>query len=357
MIDDKVKLIGKSLIEDAYHSLSEWRYSHENSEQEYKVLYHYSTLDTCSKIILSNDVWLFDSSYCNDKQEYKNGLNYINSSLRSLSIFRKSDFPNQYDELFRYEYDHDALSTVRQEIIKRYDCLNRDWLCYVACFSKPIFNCSHYGFHSDDGLLDNDNLSMWRGYGNEANGGCLGIDYYSMVNQIQGNPNCLLVEVLYDAQDKDFFIKCLFRTTYELFCNSNESLTNHQRLNNLLELKIGSVSNDDLFLGLAYALHLVPSFFKHTGFKDERELRLVHSPDVMGRIDNRVSYLGDGKDARPYVPLSSLLENLKIPILSLTLGAQASDKDFHESIFRSGAYEHCKDKDIVIQHSLLPYRS
>lgn len=360
MIDDKVKLIGKLFIEDTFRSLSEWRASYDITEQERSTLYQYTTLDSCANIILSGDIWLFDSRHCNDEQEHKNGLNFVNSSLLGHNTFKKTDFPNE-DDLFRYEYDKDTLKTVSLEVMKHFNCFNSDWLCYVACFSKPISSCTHRRSHLEDELLDNDNLSMWRGYGNEAKGGCLGFDHLSMENQVQDNPSCLLVEVLYDVEEKSFFIKCLFRTIYELFCISNGSKDGVQRLSNLLELEIeklvGNYKVDDLFLGLAYALHLVPSFFKHAGFKAEREFRLIHSPDVRGRVDSKVSYLGSGKDARPYIPLSSLTNNLDFLITNLTLGAQVSDKDFHDSLFKSGVWDYCNTNDIALQHSLIPYRS
>ncbi|MCY9844541.1 DUF2971 domain-containing protein [Vibrio caribbeanicus] len=359
-INDKVKLIGKLFIEDTFRSLSEWRASYDINEQEQSVLYQYTTLESCANIIISEDIWLFDSRHCNDEQEYKNGLNFVKSSLMESNIFKKFDFPIE-DDLCRHEYDIDTFNTVSREIENRFHNFNSDWLCYVACFSRPISNYTRYRTHLTDDLLDNDNLVMWRGYGNEAKGGCLGFNHLSMEHQTRDNPNCLLVEVLYDVEDKSFFIKCLFRTIYELFCNNSGLNYGIQRSDNLLELRIeklvGNYDVNDLFLGLAYALHLVPSFFKHAGFEAEREFRLIHSPEVIGRIDSRVSYLGSGKDARPYIPLSSVINNLDLPIINLTLGSQVSDKDFHDSLFKSGAWGNCNANDIALQHSLIPYRS
>ena len=358
MITNKIKSLGKLLIEDTFRSLDEWRYSQDIDVQEFDNIYQYTTLDACSKIILSQDIWLFDSSHCNDKQEYKNGLDFVHSSFMGKCRFHQSDFPHREDDLYRYDYNDD-FNTVEDKVRNNFSCFNSDWLCYIACFSRPIFHGNHQAQFLKGDLLENDNLSMWRGYGNEASGGCLGFDYQSMVRQFKDNPNCLFVEVLYDDAEKAFFIKCLFRTVYELYCNKNGY--SYGRLTNILELDIerlfDRINNEDLFLSLAYALHLVPSFFKHLGFKEEREYRLIHSPEVIGKIDNRVSYLGRGKHARPYIPLSSIIDDLRLPIVSLTLGAQVSDQAFHKNIFKSKAWEYCNENSIYIQHSLLPYRS
>ena len=199
MVNDKVKLIGKLFIEDTFRSLSEWRTSFGIIEQERSTLYQYTTLDSCANIILSEDIWLFDSCHCNDEQEYKNGLNFVHASLLGGNTFKKTDFPGE-DDLFRDKYDKDTFKAVSLEVMKHFNCFNSDWLCYVACFSKPISSRAYLRSNLEDELLDNDNLSMWRGYGNEAKGGCLGFDYLSLDNQVQNNPSCLLVEVLYDAE-------------------------------------------------------------------------------------------------------------------------------------------------------------
>ncbi len=96
-----------SLLDVCFGFLREWETEYLNlpSKTENGLLYHYTSLRNCSKIMISDDLFLFDSRHCNDLNEYKSGQEYVSDFFSGSVLFKKNDFPDNDDPWLRYEYD------------------------------------------------------------------------------------------------------------------------------------------------------------------------------------------------------------------------------------------------------------
>lgn len=200
-----------------YSFLIEWK--HEYLDMPIPIdtglLYHYTTLKTCSLILKSDDIFLFDSRSCNDIEEYEHGRQIVQSNFADVfsnPIFTKGDFPEQDDSWCRYEYHMRSAKLLLQKIQQRYYDLNAQWLCYVFCVSGPRFPPAS----NPDDLFPQDNLSMWRGYAADGDGACLLFLEYELKERITHTKGLTILPVIYDDGLKYFFCKMLFRLIYTM---------------------------------------------------------------------------------------------------------------------------------------------
>lgn len=358
-MNNKISLITKEILRSNYQLLQEWLLEHceIESREDNTLIYHYSSIETCSKIIESDDLRLFDSKFCNDKNEYEEGKSYLNKFFLFKSMsFTKNDFLNFEDEYYkRYEYSQKEENTVWEKLTEEHNKYNSEWLSYISCFSYPK---SRENPH----LLDNDNLPMWRGYSPEGQGATLGLSRLELYNLINKIPGLLILDVLYDEFQKEFFIKSLFRTAYDICISNNpdDNTYSSYMLGKHIEHHIGKVSKKEILEAFGLAFHCIPSFFKHEGFKEEAEVRLIYIPEIHKTVDKRVIFLGDGHNARPYINLSSLIKKTSkpmLPIYEITFGPDVSDKAYHDQFVLSGGKENCEKRKIQEKNSKIPYRS
>lgn len=356
---NKIALIAKEILRNNYHLLEEWLLEHwETESREYGgSIYHYSSIETCSKIIETDDLRLFDSKFCNDKKEYEEGKSYLNNYfLFKSKNFTKNDFLDFEDENYkRYEYSQKEVNKVWKILTDEHNKYNSEWLSYVSCFSFP-------NFRNNQHLLDNDNLPMWRGYSREGQGACLSFFRLELDDLINKIPGLLILDVLYDEFRKEFFMKSLFRTAYDMHISKDPDDNSYSSymLGKYIEQNIGKVSKNEMLEAFAFAFHCIPSFFKHEGFKEEQEVRIIYIPEIYKTLDKRVGFLGNGHNARPYINLSSLIKKTSKPILpiyEITFGPDVSDKAYHDEFVMSGGKENCKKRNIQEKHSQIPYRS
>ncbi|WP_445381584.1 DUF2971 domain-containing protein [Robiginitalea sp. IMCC43444] len=321
-----------------------------------ELLFHYTNLNTFSEILNSDNLWLFDSRYCNDEQEYEDGLEkvkyYLFDPLNNPPKFYKNEIRDDYYE--RSEYETEVLNDIYSKLIKEYEVLNKNWFAYITSFSKPRFPEI---IDPGDTLWPHDNLSMWRGYAKDGQGVCIGFEYTGLSSLIEGIPGLYLVDVIYKENQKEFFLKSFFRVIYDLILNFRGELSGgtEGNLNFELEEKFGTISINEIFEAGALVCLFIPSIFKHEGFIDEREARLVYIPSLSQEFDKRVQYLRE----RPYVELRDLLEikqRFMLPITQLTIGPSISPTD-KINFLKSRLYSKCTERSIAILKSKIPYRS
>lgn len=123
-----------------------------NTNENPKTLYYYCTLETFFKIIDNSKLWLTDISKSNDSLEQK----FIVSELLKKSkmiipqFYKETEFP-EVENLFILALQLHLDSFYKNERIKS---------VWAICLSEK-----------------EDDLSQWRGYGDDARGICIGFNY------------------------------------------------------------------------------------------------------------------------------------------------------------------------------------
>ncbi len=204
------------------------------------VLAHYTSVATLEKIMVHEELWLSHPLLMNDDQEMKWGL--IEGHRHFIShegLKRACGSPERILTLIQaFEEAHNDFASTHA-----YDV-------YVACF------CTHDP-DDDDGLL-----SMWRAYGANGGGAAIVFDTGRLIGS-DSSP-LILAPVVYQSTD-----------------DRRKWLTD--RLDELAAaIQVSSPSNDDIAaLSRAFMerLKIFALFTKHTGFKEEREWRLVYMSD------------------------------------------------------------------------------
>jgi len=350
----------QSLIMACHWFLDEWLYEYKKLPRpvDTGMLYHYTSIQTCCAILESDDLFLFDSRHCNDTQEYTHGRETVRAAFAeppARPVFRRSDFPERSDFWLRYEYRKKNIDTVLDGLRRQYYLLNPDWHSYVFCLSGPRFPPAE----SEGDLYPQDNLSMWRGYSADGGGACILI----LEHQLRGIARAkglMTVPVLYEEGRKDFLCRMLFRLIYDIYLFGRDASQAHTT-DNLHHFGIRlPIQDEDLMQIGAMAYWILPTFFKHPGFVDENETRLVYCPPLSPRADKLAEYKGREHSARPYVRLRRLVKpptkGRLLPVVGITFGPNVSDQLYHDAFVGSAADRFAKRTRLEISRSRLPYR-
>jgi hypothetical protein len=207
------------------------------------LLAHYTSIDVIEKILRSEEIWFSNPLFMNDLEEMRFGM------LEGRRLFEESEAVKQF-----------AGSQTRVDRMKH------DFNFYFNQFDKEhaidvyVFCLSEHDPNNTDGLL-----SMWRGYGGQGNGAALVFNTSFIISPKENSP-LALTRVSYASRDNRL---AWLRVKIEQWCNS------------LMASSI-SIPDDKLYI-VAYRLfNLVKLFalkFKHDGFHEEREWRLIYLPD------------------------------------------------------------------------------
>lgn len=183
------------------------------------IIYHYTSPDGLLGIIQSSTLWMTDFSYLNDVEEITYGLNLAKTRFETIA----PQMPTVAELLARW--------TKSFEVIDERVC--------VSSFS-------HIG----------DSLSQWRAYGPIAVG-------FDVSGLMFGYNNSVHMEsVVYNRADQVRLLDLLIHLCATAY-NFDKTHLTPEHLDRVYEDDSGRI------------LMLI-SLFKHPGFADERELRMVH---------------------------------------------------------------------------------
>ncbi len=267
------------------------------------VLYHYTSLQGLMGIINSNEVWLTDYGYLNDTSEVHYGLRLANDRFATVAHVR----PDAADVLRGW-----GSSTLQQHRV-----------C-VASFST-----------------DGDSLGQWRAYGPIAVGFQSGPMAFGYSNSSR------MDRVIYDPRTQDALL--------DLMAHLVASAVEHDR--QLVPNRVAEMYRD----GSDYVLNLIANF-KMEGFKDEREVRIVHSenPDVYRSLSierPKKRFRVSGDLIVPYVTTKDVAPRSypeRLPIVEVVIGP-----DPKANILRNGVAEFLRASghdDAVVRISTTPFR-
>jgi hypothetical protein len=190
-------------------------------------LCHYTTLDGALGIIQGGDLWLSHLRFSNDDEEFLYGLRLVSAELEALAAAAGAD----------------AQRLDRVRVVQKLIDEQREQPIYICCF------CEHENL-----------LSQWRGYAD--NGGGVSIEF-----DAQGFRQ-------YSGEDSPFGLTRLWRVVYR-----DESQRNVVR--KAFDYPHWPLSQDPSAHEryIADALSFFLPTFKNADFLDEKERRLIFTPD------------------------------------------------------------------------------
>lgn len=222
-----------------------------------RVLYHYTNASGMKGIAESRQLWASNAAFLNDSSE----IVYIKSVLETVAEELQSEFEDELSHRFL-----DLIGPMFDDfLLGGYDV-------YLVCF------CEH-----------DDLLSQWRGY--PSTGGGYAIGFRSSVIA----KNRTLRQVVYDETTQREILRTMLRPACRHLSESAEDSDK-----NYLDKA--------LLTGLRYHAATVAecSFcFKHPGFAEEREWRLIRVNMRQGNPRQRVkpSFRESANGLLPYLPL------------------------------------------------------
>ncbi|MGH8498457.1 MAG: DUF2971 domain-containing protein [Methylococcales bacterium] len=230
------------------------------------LLAHYTSIQTIEKIIKDEEIWFSNPLCMNDTEELRFGLN------TGMRLFTQS---NVVDEIIGKQKADDA----RQKLTDCYMEYNKTHAIkvYVFCLSE----------HRPD---DNDGkLSMWRAYGSGGNGAAIVFN----------------TEPIFKWEDSPLIIAKVDYATRE---------ERKKKLGQLIQKWCSIVADnhiaEDKFwiapASLFNAFTLFALTWKHSGFKEEQEWRVIYMPerDRKGILKDKMSYVIGSRGVEPKLKLN-----------------------------------------------------
>jgi hypothetical protein len=270
--------------------------------EETEFVYHYTSIETFSKIIKSQSLWFTDSRYLNDSKEFKHGKDVIVQIIKGFRL-RKNK----------------AIGKIILENLY----LLENFSLYTFCFSK-----------------EPDLLSQWTRYSNNGKGLCFGIKL-SKLKSVLG-PCFISDHVIYDNKSQEKRIEQAILESIEYFKNE----------------KINSMNINSIIQYFSYMI----ATYKHVGFEEEKEYRcfIINNNKenhlyISSRLD---AYITDGI-CKPYlnVQIENGTTNEKriFPIENISIGPV---NDLYASeIYLSKLLTKNGYPDLAIKKSNIPYRN
>ena len=217
-----------------------WKQRHDSVED--KVLYHYTNATGLLGIIDKQQLWASNAAFLNDSTE----LVYIHDALTEVLYDLKTTYVGGAEPDLR-----DSSSLRAHAMISVLETLLPSWPgtifdVYVSCF------CS-----------DGDLLSQWRGYPSAGGGYALGLRAASLPHG-----RGLLRQVIYDPETQRQILHDLLSPILEAVASADYPTEDEgiDTLRSLLVDRMGPVTASIVECGFC---------FKHPGFKEESEWRLV----------------------------------------------------------------------------------
>lgn len=306
------------------------------------MLYYYCKNATFASIISRHSLWLSDMTQSNDSYEInryieivKNAIKQRVDSLPDLNGYRKPQTGPKYKEY----YVNEEKKKVFTSAIKKLESLKTNYYCLAICFS-------------DKG----DNLSQWRGYGDNGFGISIGFDEEKIEMLSRQHFLFKYGDVNYYTSIEDELIQNkLNNYIAELENISIDTCNSQAKRSAAIKNWCTKILDDDA------------PFFKPAGFIEEREtrfcfVRYIHSAEISSPKENS-HLLGIGFHTN---------NTAIIPHYELKL--EDSNHDFIRDIVREVIIGPCNGSDcntirsflakygfdysiIKVKKSMIPYRA
>jgi len=234
---------------------------HKVEKTKIEVLYHYTSISSFKSIIEKKELWITRSDFLNDPEELSYFANLVVKTIDSIRVTRS--IPEEF--------------------------LNPLYTNYLSYF-QSVFPQNHYILSLSKSL---DSLSMWNYYG-KNDGYCIGLNFKELTETITFNRfNFHHGSVNYNVDEQISILDLELQSAYDYWVTSHNSDPS----------KIQSITDTLFDRWSMYAL-----FFKHEGYQNEIEYRLV----LTHRADFNVMYRTAYGVFTPYVVLPTKRVHLEL---------------------------------------------
>lgn len=318
--EERIKRIQLVKNYDLYQLISNKK---NGSQNDNKLLYHYTNYDSFEAIVKSNKLRACDVTKLNDRREY---------------IIWFEVYNQVYDNIINNEDAQDYLEII--EFINNTIIKQKELDCYVTCFTP-----------------ENDLLSQWRAYGDDGLGVSIGFEFSKLdgvlyENNPRENEGMVLVrgELEYNYEPVYIDINTRFKIIINDFANS--ALSFEEYINRVDKLEFLKKECENIFFRM--------SDLKDNAFFEENEYRYYwfqkesnkHKKDTSS-FTRKTKY-GTNLTVN-YVDL--LCGNEKLPIKEIVIGPNIIDKcEQRESIVTLLKNNGYNVNEIIITDSKIPYR-
>jgi len=256
------------------------------------LLYHYTTQAGLDGILSSDSIWATHFRFMNDSME----------RLHGLTLFKEALFRGAYEKFKSLDASSNLVDYFEKTTANALDA-------YIACF------CTETNGSTDGG----DRLGQWRGYAHGTQGYCLVFDsklidkFHAATPRASFCESCIYSEVEQYGLCEQLSNDLLVGPFRDL---AVESLSTHDTLRKAI--KEGTSTLHD-WNGFGSSALLYSSLFKHAGFGEESEYRLVKFFTL--KSDSSVIQFRPGKDnPTPYIAISLALKAANSPLKMIVVG-------------------------------------
>lgn len=275
------------------------------------LIYHYTDLNAAISIARHSKLWLTDTRFLNDKEEFLLGLEYL---IKTIAMF--NEYPDGTSDNFKEFIADWSGKTNASNFFPE--------LLFVSSLSRG-----------------NDSLSQWRSYGMYS----VGLEEESLADY-NNNDDFYYLECryIYDTRDglevaSEVFSSIILPSLLGEWQDDGDNSLMHLRLNDLISI---------------YAL-----LFKNYSFADENEVRIVIN---CSDEDNRIKFRPRGNILIPYVEIEIdryALKEIKVgPVEHQELAMHSLDlfaRSISDDLIKSGSVN--IEYEFNADFSNIPYRS
>lgn len=254
-------------------------------------LCHYTNLHGFQGIVQSNVLWATHNMFLNDKTEFLHGIECASKAAASL--------------------ESNIMDPGWQEYVK-------DYIKFKDQFNAS--NAYSLSFCKDD----SDKLSQWRGYGGNQQGVCLVFDKDELINHL----NTTNI-VSFQAEGRFFeMAKYMFSHDSVEYVNPEESDVFKKAMEEVWTNTNSLVPNIGIEnTAIPFILDLLVSYFKHPGFKEENEFRIVVHKLY---ADELLKFRVGSNSLIPYIEIGDCEK--KLPFKKIVLGPSKDPDLLYKSV-------------------------
>lgn len=300
-------------------------------------LYHYTTSNAFINMVKKNELWFTDFRFLNDSKEYRFAEETIDNTIKKydFNLWRENFISELQPEMtFLMQFDEYVVNLKKKlsnALYRQSDIVNPldfDNFRNVVPF---VFSLSS----------EKDALSLWRSYG--VGQICIEFDSARLQMASVGR----LCEVQYNEQNEidPKLAQALDSLIADRIMNFKRSASSRLHPETLYD------GADDI---KTFYRDFNPISIKHSGFKDEREWRLIQNVPVSNFNDSKI-FLGEGRYPTPRMRVSFPNGLFKIAdVVTGVVFGPGSDKNLASTSIRM--LNHIMGTKFEVYFSSVPYR-
>ena len=278
-----------------------------------ELLFHYTTQAGLEGILSSDKIWATHYRFLNDSMERRLGLEMYQEAIFQIALerFKSEESAKTLAEYFQRTYT---------------DVLDAYIVSFCASYTKNDYQKKR----QIEDWRGGDRLSQWRGYAPAVQGYCLAFDFklVRQIRQLPENHNCCYDEFCTYSEDSRgqgenetlgmvrAHAKELFESQSDLF--AVEALKSPESLRKALSR---DQTGNNKIMRFVLDMLLLCGIFKHIGFQEENEYRLIkwlfkHKPNT-----EKVCFRSQNI---PYVEFPLHLTTENSPLRAIFVGPSAN---------------------------------